>query len=160
MNEYMRVVDNASLTTNREHKHQTKDGRWQCQFRFFINANNPEEDKLGKQLAKLKQQRRYSSTIKDALRLIFDLRAGRTEVLFVLFPGLQAQLQPPSPGVDLSAIERQLAALQTQICQQSAGPRAASKPAEPGVVLVAGSKASAKTVADNFLKSFSSQFFG
>ena len=62
---------------------------------------------VAEHIQKLKSERAFTSTIRDGIRLIVDLRAGRVDVLRELFPDIVAKLSgnanPPntSSGGDL-----------------------------------------------------------
>jgi hypothetical protein len=154
-NQHSHPVDiNANESTNGITP-KKQDSRQRCQFRFWIEKNE-RESWIGDELTALKQERRYKATLRDALRLIFDLRAGHTDVLFDLFPAVQVQLERAA----ISAVEARLDLLEQRVlADRSTVADRPPRPAPGGVVITAGSKASAKTVADNFLRSFSSQFF-
>ena len=71
-------------------------------FRFWLDVNKPEEHQLAEHLEKLKRKRQFSRTIRDSLRLFLDLKAGKTDVLQELFPGI-------APQMDFAAIIQQAA---------------------------------------------------
>jgi len=70
------------------------DSRFRCQFRFHLDANKAAEYALGMELKRLKEMRQYLPTIRNALRLFLDLKAGNTTVLLELFPSLQIHFRP------------------------------------------------------------------
>lgn len=84
-----------------------KDTRYRCQFRFWLDANKPDQVQLGEALADLKRQRRYLPTLRNAIRLFLDLRAGRTDVLFELFPWIVERLKT-TPAPDSGDLEARL----------------------------------------------------
>lgn len=63
-----------------------KDDRLRVQYRFWLDAMKDAELELGQEILVMKKRRKFQTTVKDALRLILDLRAGRVEVLLELFP--------------------------------------------------------------------------
>jgi hypothetical protein len=63
-----------------------KDERLRVQYRFWLDAMKDAELELGMEIATMKKRRKFQTTVKDALRLILDLRAGRVDVLLELFP--------------------------------------------------------------------------
>lgn len=65
-----------------------KDKRRRVQERFWLDANNPTDRALGKWLERLKKQRQFTPTLRNALRLYRDLMHGRLDVLYELFPEL------------------------------------------------------------------------
>lgn len=63
-----------------------KDNRYRLQFKFWLNARNDDDDDLAIALETLKTTKQYTQTIRDGVRLVMDLKAGRTKVLKELFP--------------------------------------------------------------------------
>ena len=72
--------------------------RFRLKFTFWLDVSKSDEYDLAEQIENLKQERLFSQTIRDGIRLMCDLRAGRTDVLFALFPWLAAEFVPPSRG--------------------------------------------------------------
>ena len=56
------------------------------QYRFWLDLFRPDESELSEYVDNLKEHRSFSSTIREALTLIRDLRAGNYDVLLSLFP--------------------------------------------------------------------------
>jgi hypothetical protein len=81
------------------------------QFRFWLDVFRPEENALASYVETLKKQRHFAQTIRDALRLIQDLRAGRVEVLLLLFPWIADYFTPP-PSQKNEALDPILAQLE------------------------------------------------
>lgn len=67
-------------------------------FVFWLDIEKDHEADIAAAIDGLKQKRSFSKTIRDGIRLIVDLRAGRTDVLFELFPLLKAKLQADFDG--------------------------------------------------------------
>ena len=76
------------------------DNRWRFMFKFWLDHNNPLDRWVGDYLTDMKAARKMTQTIRDAIRLIADLRAGNVEVLCELFPWLSERLdaQPVTAG--------------------------------------------------------------
>lgn len=79
--------------------------RQRIRFMFWLEIGKAMEVDLADQLAVLKSGRKFAATVRDALRLILDLRAGNTDVLYELFPAIVARIgleaitsNPPSGG--------------------------------------------------------------
>ena len=91
----------------------TKDKRWRGQFKFWLNANDVGEKALGDSLVMLKSNRQFAPTIRNALRLFLDLKAGNTEVLCELFPGIVTAISQPAlvPSDEFNAIIAKIDAL-------------------------------------------------
>lgn len=83
---------------------------------FWLDARKDDELVLLETIDQLKQQRSFTATLRDGIRLIVDLRAGRLDVLFELFPFTKERLNttPPTSG----DLERRLDELQRLIVAQ------------------------------------------
>ena len=98
---------------------------YRVQHRFWLDLDKPEEEALNDQVVDLKQSRAFMGTIRDGLRLIQDLRAGRLDVLFELFPWVKTELYSESAGPssgDNDDLKRQIERLEQLLLQQSNGP--------------------------------------
>ncbi len=77
--------------------------RYDLQYRFWLNANDDAELWLADEIAELKSKRSFTRTVRDGIRLVIDLRNGKTDVLFELFPWVKnlviAAAVPPSPPI-------------------------------------------------------------
>ena len=143
---------------------------FRMKFMFWLDVTKRGEDELIGQIEHLKQERLFAKTIRDGIRLICDLRAGRTEVLFELFPWVKDGLQS-APGAPVEqGLQEQIARLETLLLAQGNAPIQSPLALEPtrtnrkSRVKIAATtgKADAKTVAQNFansMKSFASGFF-
>lgn len=69
-----------------------KDTRVRAQFKFWLDVMKDDELELGMELVLLKSRRKFASTVRDAMRLIVDLRAGRVDVLLELFPWVKDEI--------------------------------------------------------------------
>lgn len=63
-----------------------QDKRYRFQLRFWLNLEKSEESWLADYIAFLKAKRNFQDTVRLGLRLIYDLRQGKTDVLLELFP--------------------------------------------------------------------------
>lgn len=89
-------------------------------FNFWLDCNKDDELLLAEQVDQLKRERLFTRTIRDGIRLIADLRAGRLDVLFELFPWVRAEFMATlSPTTD---IQQQLARLETLLLAQGHQP--------------------------------------
>ncbi|HEX2621948.1 MAG TPA: hypothetical protein VHL11_17445 [Phototrophicaceae bacterium] len=72
--------------------------RWR--YSFWLDFQKDDELVLAEIIDELKHSRRFVSTIRDGIRLIADLRAGRVGVLLELFPFVREAIAPaiPLPG--------------------------------------------------------------
>jgi hypothetical protein len=106
-------------TPARKKRRKRKDNRFRCQWRFWMDANKPDEYAIGQALADLKKRRQFLPTVRAALRLFLDLKAGNTTVLFELFPWIQDSLKPTAPPPpDTSGLQRQLQRLEQLLLEQ------------------------------------------
>ena len=104
------------------------------QFKFWLDCNKDDELLLAEEIDTLKQGRSFTATIRDGLRLILDLRAGRLDVLFELFPWVQERLNAGKGG-DVGELKDKISQLEkllishgsTQI-MQPAGPKPLARP--------------------------------
>ena len=139
--------------------------RFRLRFTFWLDLHKADEAQLAKTIDGLKQERSFASTIRDGIRLVCDLRAGRLDVLCELFPWVQEALQPvPAASVD-ARLHEQIARLETLLLAQGNVPIQTAASAEhiparpprktrtPQVEITGTGKASPETVAKNFLNS-------
>ena len=99
-----------------------KDTRLRYQWRFWLDANKDDELLMCEQLDELKERRQFAPTIRNALRLFFDLSRGNTQVLRELFPGIVAQLQTPPEtpaNSEFAEIIKQQAAILEKLSKQT-----------------------------------------
>lgn len=62
------------------------DNRYRSQFKFWLDVNKPDEQALAALCEDLKRRGLYTKTIRDGINLVDDLRNGRLDVLFTLYP--------------------------------------------------------------------------
>ncbi len=138
--------------------------RFRLRFTFWLDLQKADEAALAEAIDGLKHNRTFAATIRDGIRLVGDLRAGRTELLFELFPWVKDSLQPVPSATTDPRLQAQIARLEALLLAQGNVPIQSS--IEPSSqmtirkdkrarvdVTSAGSKASAETVAKNFLSS-------
>lgn len=88
-------------------------------FSFWLDSQKSDEKGLHQLVNNLKAERQFASAIRDGLRLICDLRAGNTDVLYELFPNLRPPVVINRGGNgDLEEIK---AMLEMVVSQQSSG---------------------------------------
>ena len=98
--------------------------RFRLKFWFWLDITKPIEHELAKEIEILRRERKFASAVRDGIRLVRDLRAGRTDVLFSLFPWVREAAQQPENNT--TALEAQLARLELLMTTQTAQPIAAS----------------------------------
>lgn len=99
---------------------------YRVQFRFWLDVVKDPEASLAQEVQSLKTRRVFQPTVRDAMRLILDLRRGKTDVLQELFPWVvqhppSTSLRPAKtttlPEPDLSKID-----LKTTIAKSDENP--------------------------------------
>lgn len=92
-----------------------------------ISKSHPDDLELIHIIEDLKSIRALSQVVRDGIRLMVDLRAGRTDVLFNLFPHLQRQLvqdtvqdKLPSKSIYSMQLLDQLAAVAVEMMRPTA----------------------------------------
>lgn len=86
-------------------------------FKFWLDLNKDDELLIAETIDELKRQRSFVSTIRDGIRLICDLRQGKLNVLFELFPWVKAALQTPM-GQEGDDLKRKIDLLEQLILVQ------------------------------------------
>jgi hypothetical protein len=139
--------------------------RFRLRFTFWLDMRKTDEAELAETIETLKLNRSFAATIRDGIRLICDLRAGQTDVLFELFPWIKDATQSASAKPIDSVLQEQIARLEALLLAQGnvpiqmpVAPKVLEKPARPaGKSLVeinsAPSKDRTKTVSQNFMSS-------
>lgn len=112
--------------------------RYRKLFQFQLDLNDPEEKAIAQEIHDLKRERSYSKTIRDGIRLVADLRKGKTDVLRELFPWVMEQKEEIStptvvdPSDKISSILKaeieRLTAILTQHGMNSIEPSTAAPP--------------------------------
>lgn len=93
-------------------------------FKFLLDVNKELDAFLASRLDELRAARRLTGFIRDACRLLFSLQAGRTDVLYSMFPHLR-----PEPREELlDVIQAGFSTLATALEHM---PSAAPPPATP-----------------------------
>ena len=60
-------------------------------FKFWLNLRKKEDEAIADRIEILKNNRLFTQTIRDGIRIICDLRNGKLDVLFELFPWVRAE---------------------------------------------------------------------
>lgn len=133
--------------------------RWQ--FKFWLNVNNDEDLAIADLIGELKRQRQFQRAVRDGLRLIADLRAGRTDVLLELFPGIREALPQVGAGESFDALLREVSEIKAHL---STGGGLMPIPPDRVNVPLIGVKVqqingSSDDAARNFLGGLASAFF-
>jgi hypothetical protein len=70
---------------------QGKKKPYRPRFNFWLNMDKPEEKLIANKIKALKLETLFTATIRDGIRLVCDLRDGKLDVLFELFPWVRAE---------------------------------------------------------------------
>ena len=98
---------------------------YRVMHKFWLDITKDQEDRLDEQIHDLKRDRKFAGTIRDALRLILDLRMGRLDVLFELFPWAKIEFLDglqPAKSTGEQALEVQLKRLEALMMGQGSTP--------------------------------------
>jgi hypothetical protein len=123
---YLFLEYNSPVTlalSDRAHPMATK--RYREKFTFWLNLLDEREFAIAELISELKRERKFASTIRDGIRLICDLRQGRVDVLFELFPWVKSEfiagVQPHETAGE-KALKEQLKRIEQQLLQQGHTP--------------------------------------
>ena len=98
-------------------------GRRRVQHRFDLNLNKADEHQLHEMIRSLKKKRSFLGVIRDGVRLILDLRLGRTEVLQELFPWVLEQAITVTDEIgNQDMLKSQFEELKSLIAQKTSSP--------------------------------------
>lgn len=92
----------------------------QEQFKFSLSIHDKHDRAVRKIVEGLRKRGKLSQSIRDGLRLLNDLRRGRTKVLLELFPDIIERLCPPEPKTD-DDLKNEIVALRRAIAEQGRG---------------------------------------
>ena len=108
--------------------------RYRVMHKFWLDIRKPGEDWLDEQIHALKYSRKFTTVIRDALRLIIDLRQGKMDVLFELFPWVQVEflkylesIQPQKPEPEWE-LQQQLDRLERLMLDRGYVPEQGKRP--------------------------------
>jgi hypothetical protein len=128
--------------------------RFRLRFTFWLDLQKADEAAIAELIDGLKRSRTFASAIRDGIRLVCALRAGRTDVLFELFPWVRDGLQSAPAAATDQHLQAQIARLEALLIAQGSVPLPGVTMRKPQAEVSAStSKASAETVAQNFLRS-------
>ena len=96
---------------------------YRLMFKFWLDVTKPEEGRIADKIEILKNERTFSQVIRDGIRLMWDLKQGKTDVLYELFPWVQADA--PSRSLNQSnnpKLASQLKRIEQLLLEQSQTP--------------------------------------
>ncbi len=128
-------------------------------FNFWLDGNKDDELIVAEKVDELKRKRSFSSVMRDGIMIVSELREGRADLLFKLYPWVADLVKQAAPAAapDTGDLERQIDELKRIILGQGSSgiplPKYPSiKPVSPPVVAAkAAPMADANAIADNFL---------
>ena len=96
----------SQISVNAQVHKRSKPKKFRMMFRFWLDVYQDSDSWLADELEFLKSKRQMTKTIRNALRLLFDLQNGSTNVLFELFPELARDFRPyPNGNVQNDALQ-------------------------------------------------------
>lgn len=136
------------------------DNRFRLRYTFWLDHNNRDALAVADTIEALKNERSFTSVVRDGIMLVSELRQGKTDLLLKLFPWIQDALAPAPAGDTggddiLRRIERRLDALELPagngyLMSPSPKRSASSDKPEPEIVIT---KSTSTDAAANFLAS-------
>jgi len=78
---------------------------YRLMYRFWLDVNRHDEEAIADTIEVLKNDRTFTSVIRDGIRLVTSLRNGDLSVLLELFPDVKEKLTHKNTTRQLSAIE-------------------------------------------------------
>jgi hypothetical protein len=123
-----------------------KKQRFQLRFTFWLDMLDSEGQDLADYVEQLKSKRSFAKTIRDGLRLVRDLRAGKVDVLFELFPWVKAEfiagITPKPDGGSDDRMRREFEELKALILSTSNPPIVAAPAGSPRPLMAMGTATS------------------
>lgn len=100
-----------------------RDKRRRYTFRFMLDVMHDNQLLLAEELDELKRQRKYTSTILNALSLFQDLKKGSTKLLRQMFPGIVQSIESEyamlhKPVIDVASLEERIRGLEQRLIAQ------------------------------------------
>lgn len=153
-----RVVNTTGANANgaTPRRKPKPDNRDRVMLRFFLDKHKADERELWHEAESLKKERQFAPTLRDGLRLMSDLRAGRFDALFDLFDWIPGWIETEverrinermvNTNDRLARIEAELAMLKT-----APALRPVAAPDDDGLLVVTKAKSDGKASAENFL---------
>lgn len=107
--------------------------RFRLKFMFWLDMGKSDEAELAEEIEALKEHRLFSETIRDGIRLICDLRSGRTDRLFVMFPWIAGEVDR-GVAAQSQSVQQELERLWGALASQSVvpGTQSNSRPISAG----------------------------
>jgi len=76
--------------------------RHRLMYNFWLDINKPEEEVIADNIEHLKSSRSFAKSVRDGIRLICELKQGKTDFLFQLFPWLRAEITISQPQLEIT----------------------------------------------------------
>jgi hypothetical protein len=89
-------------------------------FNFWLDGNKDDELIVAEKVDELKRKRSFSSVLRDGIMIVSELREGRADLLFKLYPWVADMVKPSAPvaATDTGDLERQIDELKRIILGQ------------------------------------------
>lgn len=97
-------------------------------FFFWLDYNKDTELLIAEQIDELKNHRLFTSTIRDGIRLVCDLRKGSIDVLLELFPEIRKKFKDGDKST--SDLEHRIQQLERMLLYEKT-PQMVSRPSLP-----------------------------
>ena len=99
--------------------------RRRLMYNFWLDINKPEEEHIADTIEHLKSSRSFAKSVRDGIRLIWELKQGKTGYLFELFPWLRSEITVSQPALATSHqphVNAQLKRIEQLLLEQSQTP--------------------------------------
>lgn len=81
--------------------------RFRLRYTFWLDLHKEDERQIADQVTILKDNRTFAKTVRDGIRLIVDLQAGKVGVLLELFPFVRTMLATAQSSVIVQQTDQQ-----------------------------------------------------
>ncbi len=133
--------------------------RCRIRFHFWLDINKADEAEVADTITELKRERAFSSAVRDGILLIAELRRGKVDKLFELYPWIQDAIGKPKgdtpggSGDEITLLKERMHQLERLILAGNRPPEMVAQPALPAV-----SRPENKKASENLLKAGSNFF--
>lgn len=133
--------------------------RFRLRYTFWLDQSRAEDREAAELVEQLKERRGFARAVRNGIRLIADLEAGRVDTLLALFPWIAdaiARRNPPADDGDLRAQIEQLKHILLQQGGIAAPPpgyptmKSTAQP-PPTIQVQAAAPVDPSVIVDNFL---------
>ena len=125
---------------------------FRMRFNFWLDMSKQDEFELADTIDILKEKRSFTAVVRDGIRLIVDLKRGKTDVLRELFPAIVAGMEGQRDSIAVAQFQAIIAQLQTTSSADQS--RRVSTPNPAPIVTVSESDISDEEITHNMLSLF------